>query len=122
MAMTARSWRPNATRSRSSSTGKPCSPALSSSASAGLPELLDYLTQDNIRNAIPNRPRPAVLAPDFLADVRAALVGLPAQVKRLLSTKLAGIRFAEDIGGTGYAEEIVDADRIRLRVSSCSIP
>jgi len=74
------------------------------------PELLDYLTQDNIRNAIPNRPRPAVLAPDFLADVRAALVGLPAQVKRLLSTKLAGIRFAEDIGGTGYAEEIVDAE------------
>lgn len=72
-------------------------------------EMLDYLIQDNIRNAIPNRPRPAVLAPDFLADVREALAGLPAPVKRLVSGKLAGIQFAEDLGGTGYAEEIVDA-------------
>ena len=74
------------------------------------PEVLDYLIQDNIRNSIPNRPRPAVLRSDFLTDVREALAGLPAQVKRLLSRKLAGIRFAEDIGGTGYAEEIVDTE------------
>ena len=73
-------------------------------------EMLDYLIQDNIRNSIPNRPRHAVLTPDFLADVHEALAELPAQVKRLLSNKLAGIQFAEDIGGTGYAEEIVDAE------------
>ena len=36
-------------------------------------EMLDYLIQDNIRNSIANRPRAAVLAPDFLADVRQAL-------------------------------------------------
>lgn len=74
------------------------------------PEMLDYLIKDNIRNSISNRPRPAVLAPDFLDDVRLALAELPAQVRHLLSRKLAGIQFAEDIGGTGYAEEIVDAD------------
>jgi hypothetical protein len=73
-------------------------------------EMLDYLVKDNIRNSIPNRPRPAVLTPDFLADVREAFAELPAQVKRLLSRRLAGIQFAEDIGGTGYAEEIVDAE------------
>jgi hypothetical protein len=73
-------------------------------------ELLDYLTQDNIRNSLPNRPHPPVLAPEFLAEVRDALAGLPVQVKRLLSGKLAGIYFAEDIGGTGYTEEIVDAE------------
>lgn len=73
-------------------------------------EMLDYLIQDNVRNSVPNRPRAAVLAPDFLADVRGALEELPAQVKRLLFSKLAGIQFAEDIGGTGYAEEIVDAE------------
>lgn len=72
--------------------------------------MLDYLLQDNIRNAVPNRPRAAVLTPEFLADVRAALDELPAQVKRLISGKLAGIQFAEDFGGTGLAEEIVDAD------------
>jgi hypothetical protein len=73
-------------------------------------EMLDYLIQDNIRNSVPNRPRPAVLTPDFLADVHKALGELPVQVKRFLSGRLAGIQFAEDIGGTGYAEEIVDAD------------
>jgi len=73
-------------------------------------ELLDYITQDNIRNSVPNRPRPPVLAPDFLAEVRAVLAELPAQVRRLLSARLAGIYFAEDFGGTGYTDEIVDAD------------
>lgn len=73
-------------------------------------ELLDYITRDNLKNSIPNRPRPPGLSADFLSDVRNALAELPAQVKRLLQRKLAGIYFAEDVGGTGFTEEIVDAD------------
>ncbi len=73
-------------------------------------ELIDYLVQDNVRNSIPNRPRIPVLAPDFLRDVQQAFDELPAAVKRLLSRKLAGISFAEDFGGTGFTEEIVDSD------------
>ena len=73
------------------------------------PEVIDYLMQDNIKNKIPDRPRIPGLAPDFLRDVQQAFDELPAAVKRLLSAKLAGIMLAEDIGGTGYGEEIVDA-------------
>jgi hypothetical protein len=73
-------------------------------------ELIDYLTQDNVRNSIPNRPRIPALAPEFLRDLQQAFDELPAVIRQLLSSKLAGIRLAEDFGGTGYTEEIIDGD------------
>ena len=76
--------------------------------SVASPEVIDYVTQDNIKYDIPNRPRIPKLAPDFLRDLQQAFDELPAVIKRLLSSKLAGIMLAEDFGGTGYGEEIVD--------------
>ena len=73
------------------------------------PEMIDYVTQDNIKSNIANRPRIPRLAPDFARDMQDAFDELPAVIKRLLSSKLAGIMLADDIGGTGYGEEIVDA-------------
>jgi hypothetical protein len=72
--------------------------------------MLDYLTQDNIKNSIPNRPRPATLAREFMRDVQQAFAELPAAVKRRLTGKLAGVHFVEDLGGTGFTDEIVDPD------------
>ena len=76
---------------------------------AAPPELVEYLNLDNIKSGFPNKPRSAALPPDLLLDVRNAIAELPPIVRHLLSAKLAGIYFIEDLGGTGYTEEIVDA-------------
>lgn len=72
-------------------------------------ELVDFVTQDNIRNGFPNRPEPASLSADFLHDVRDAVSELPEPVRRRVSGKLAGIYFALDIGGTGFTDVARDA-------------
>lgn len=74
------------------------------------PELVEFLALDNIANAFPNHPRRVTPAPDFTADVRRALDELPAAVKRPLEAKLAGIYFVDDIGGTGFTDQINGPD------------
>ena len=76
----------------------------------GSPELVEFLALDNIKNGFPNKPRLATLAPDFLRDVQDAFAELPAEVTRLLSSRLAGIYFVEDIGGTGFTDQINDSE------------
>jgi hypothetical protein len=78
---------------------------------AAPPELVEYLALDNAREGLPNRPRAPALADDFLRDVRAALAALPAAVIAPLEGRLAGIYFIEDLGGTGFFDEIDDAGR-----------
>ena len=72
------------------------------------PEVVEYLQLDVALNEFPNKPRAAGADPAFLADVRRAFDGIPAPVKKLLETKLGGILFAEDIGGTGFTEATAD--------------
>ena len=71
--------------------------------------LIEYIELDNQQQGFPNRPRAPALSADFLRDVRAALAGLPAPVRRAVAGKLAGIYFVDDLGGTGWTEEVVDA-------------
>ena len=75
---------------------------------AAPPELIDFVTLDNVANGYPNRPRAPRLSPEFLADVKRAFDGIPEAAKRRLEKKLAGIYFADDIGGTGFSDEIPD--------------
>lgn len=77
-------------------------------AAPGGPELVDYLTIDNIANGYPQRPRAPADDPGFLADVREAVASVPAPVRKLLDRKLAGVLLVEDIGGTGFTDEVVD--------------
>jgi hypothetical protein len=70
------------------------------------PELVDYLILDNRKIDIPERPRAAALPPDFLRDVEEAMRELPPQVKRLVAAKLAGIYFVENMGGSGFTDQI----------------
>lgn len=73
-------------------------------------ELIDFIALDNIRQRLPETPRAPQPSPQLLADTHAALAELPAQVKRLLARRFAGIHFVADFGGTGCTEQILDAD------------
>ena len=71
-------------------------------------ELIEILTLDNVVHGYPNRPRSPRLTPEFLADVRRAFAELPEAVKRAAAPKLAGIYFVDDLGGTGFTDEVND--------------
>jgi hypothetical protein len=71
-------------------------------------ELVELIALDNVAQGYPNKPRRSRLDADFLADVRRAFEGIPASVKTRLGAKLAGIYFVDDIGGTGYTDEVSD--------------
>jgi hypothetical protein len=75
---------------------------------AAPPELIDFVTLDNLAHGYPNRPRAPRLSAGFLADVRRAFDAIPPAAKKRLESKLAGIYFADDIGGTGFSDEIPD--------------
>jgi hypothetical protein len=70
--------------------------------------LVDYLRRDNQANGYPERPVPAPPDAAFLADVKAALGGIPPPVLRLFDERLAGIFLVDDLGGTGYSDVVVD--------------
>ena len=75
----------------------------------GSPELVEFLTLDTIAQSIPTRPKAASPPPGLVEDIRAAIVELPPEVKRLVARKLLGIRLIEDIGGTGFTDIVNDA-------------
>ncbi len=72
------------------------------------PQLVEYLTLDNIANGFPERPREGRPDAAFMADLRAAVAGLPPAVWRLFGKRLLGIYFVENLGGTGYTDFVLD--------------
>ena len=74
------------------------------------PELIDLLRLDTIAQAIPSKPRAPTVTPEFVSEVVSAFDELPQAVKNLLTTKLLGIYFIEDIGGTGFTDMVFDAN------------
>ena len=73
------------------------------------PEVVDFLKLQNIADGFPEKPHAAPIAADFLRDLRAALAELPDPVKRRLNAKLAGIYLVDDLGGTGFTDQVYDA-------------
>lgn len=73
------------------------------------PQLVEYITLDNIANGYPERPRAARLDAGLLADVKAAIAELPAAIWALFDERLVGVYFVEGLGGTGYTEYVFDA-------------
>ena len=71
-------------------------------------ELVELLALDNVANGFPSVPRASTLAPEFLSDVKRAFAELPEPVRRRLERSLAGIYFVDDIGSTGFSDEVVD--------------
>jgi hypothetical protein len=72
-------------------------------------ELLDLLAADNVRHRLTNKPHTPALSEEFLADVRAAFTELPEALRRRAADKLVGIYFADDMGSTGFADQVYDA-------------
>ena len=72
------------------------------------PELVQYITLDNILNEYPERPRAAALDAALLADVKAALADLPPKIAGLFTTRLLGLYFVDGLGGTGYTDYVFD--------------
>lgn len=72
------------------------------------PELLDYIRKDNKSNGWPNIPKPVSLEAAFEADLRAAINEIPDDIKTLIISKLLGVFFVSDLGGSGYSESIID--------------
>jgi len=70
--------------------------------------LLEYLSLGNKLDGFAERPRPANLDAAFLADVQAAIDEVPADVWRLADSRLVGIYFMEQLGGSGYTEYVRD--------------
>ncbi len=75
------------------------------------PALVELIALDNIANGFPNRPRASTPPEDFLRDVRQAVAEMPEAVRKPLQRKLAGIYFVDDLGSTGYADQIHGEDR-----------
>lgn len=74
------------------------------------PEVIDYITQDNIKNGWPNRPKPAVLSEKFRTDIVDSLNELPADISQKINKKLTGIVIVNDLGGSAYNEYVHDAN------------
>lgn len=73
------------------------------------PQLVEYITLDNIANGYPDRPRAARLDAALLADVKGAIADLPPAIWSLFGARLVGVYFVEGLGGTGYTDYVFDA-------------
>jgi hypothetical protein len=69
-------------------------------------ELLVYLNLDNIMVGYPQRPRAPRVSADLLADVRAAMASIPPSVWKMVEDKLAGIYFADNLGGSAMCNYV----------------
>lgn len=74
------------------------------------PQLVEYITLDNIANGYPERPRAVTLDAALLADVKGAIADLPAAIWNLFGARLVGVYFVEGLGGTGYTDYVFDAE------------
>jgi len=72
------------------------------------PQLVEYINLDNILNGFPERPRPAKLDADLLADVKGAIADLPSAIWNLFGERLVGLYFVDGLGGTGYSDYVFD--------------
>lgn len=71
-------------------------------------EVLTYLRIDNQLSGYPEYPVAEPEPDPYIQDITDALKELPAEVKNLFTSKLAGIVLVNDLGGTGYSEIIKD--------------
>jgi hypothetical protein len=72
-------------------------------------ELVEYVRLENIVNDYAERPQVAAVPADFQDDVNAAVAELPDPVKRGLERRLAGIRFMQGVGSTGFTDKVLDS-------------
>lgn len=72
--------------------------------------LLDFLAEYEAADGTACRPRPASLPAGFVADVSAALAGLPAAVKHKLEPCLLGVYFVAGLGSSAVSDVVAFGD------------
>lgn len=70
--------------------------------------LVDRIALENRRDGFPERPIPAEPDPVFVEAVRTVDAILPIRVRMLADRRIIGIYVVNGLGGTGYAEAILD--------------
>lgn len=74
------------------------------------PELIKYLLKANEKGGWPNKPRAVDMPADLLKDVRNAINELPRALKEKITSKVAGIIFVDDLGGSALTEVIYNTE------------
>ncbi|MBC5768457.1 hypothetical protein [Ramlibacter albus] len=72
--------------------------------------LLEYMLLENIVQGFPEKPRAPAADAAFMRDLQDAVRELPPQVVQALDAKLFGIFLVGDLGGTGFADIVFNAD------------
>ena len=78
--------------------------------SAAPASLLEFLTLDNQLQGFAERPVAPKLDAEFLTNFMDALNEIPPDVLNLVDSRLVGIRFVANLGGTGLTDFVYDSD------------
>lgn len=73
--------------------------------------VMDFLRAANALQGYPEVPVAAVVTPDYAADFRKALAGLPDSVKKKVAARFSAVLLASDVGSTALTDSIVDGER-----------
>lgn len=81
---------------------------LSDRVGVASPEVVDFVALANLEASVPNKPRVDEVNPQLIQTVKAAIAELPASVRRIAERKLAGVMLIDDLGGSGFSDQIFD--------------
>jgi predicted Zn-dependent protease with MMP-like domain len=70
--------------------------------------VIEYVDMDNRKSGYPERPFKASPSRKFMTDIQQAFKELPEAVKKQLNKKLAGVFLINDLGTTGFTDDILD--------------
>lgn len=73
-------------------------------------EVRDFVHQVNVASGLDAVPRAAAVTTEMAADLRAALLGMPASVRALVDPLLLGICVGRNLGSSGVTDIVVDVD------------
>jgi hypothetical protein len=97
---------------RKTASGKPLADAPLEERILPMPaEAREFTRAINASQGFSEVPVTARVTPDYEADFRAALAGLPESVKRKVAARFSAVLLASDLGSTALTDSIVDGDR-----------
>jgi hypothetical protein len=85
------------------------------------PVLAEYLVEDNVLNRFSTKPKPATLTETENALVTQTLANVPARLKAIAEKHVVGIFFVDDLGSTGFSDQLSGDGRASLLVFDRSV-
>ena len=81
---------------------------LSQRIAAAPEELAEKIRIENMIEGFPEKPVPDKPSPEFFAAITQIAAVLPAKARKLAEERIIGIYVVRNLGGTGYAEAVLD--------------